>query len=239
MSALRLLVTRPEPDASRTALRLRECGHEVLVAPLLRIESLAAEFGAGPWAAVLITSASAVRAVAEHPERARLVGLPVLAVGGRSAEAARVAGFRDVSSADGAAEDLVQLARRLPAGRLLYLAGRDRTGDLAGRLAASGHVVDTIEVYGAIAATRLPEPVEQALAAGAVDGVLHFSRRTALAFVAATDSAMLRGKRLEIQHFCLSTQVAEPLRAVGATRVKIAPTPDEASLLTLEPIGVR
>jgi uroporphyrinogen-III synthase len=100
-------------------------------------------------------------------------------------------------------------------------------------------VVDTIEVYRAVAEARLPETVEQALAAGEIDGVLHFSRRTALAFVAATDSAMLRGKRLELQHLCLSAQVAAPLRAVGVTRVNIAPTPDEASLLTLEPIAVR
>ncbi|MDB5600970.1 MAG: uroporphyrinogen synthase [Xanthobacteraceae bacterium] len=236
---LTLLVTRPEPDASRTALSLRARGHEVLVAPLLRIETLSAELGAGPWAAVLITSASAARAAAAHPDLARIVGLPLLAVGGRSAEAARAAGFTDVSSADGDAEDLVQLARRQPVGRLLYLAGRDRTGDLAGRLAASGHVVDTIEVYRAVAETRLPTPVEQALAAGEIDGVLHFSRRTALAFVAATDSAMLRGKTLEMHHFCLSAQVAEPLRAVGVTRVKIAPLPDEAALLRLEPIGPR
>lgn len=236
---MRLLVTRPEPDASRTAARLADLGHAVLLAPLLRIESLAVELGSGPWAAVLITSASAVRAAAAHPDLSRIIGLPVLAVGGRSAEAARDAGFTDVSSADGAAEELVQLARRLPAGRLLYLAGRDRTGDLAGRLSVTGHVVDTTEIYRAVAETRLPEPAAQALAAGQIDGVLHFSRRTALAFVAATDDAMLRGKRLEIQHFCLSAQVAEPLRAAGMTRVKIAPSPIEASLLRLEPIGVR
>jgi uroporphyrinogen-III synthase len=239
VTALRLLVTRPEPDASRTAATLRALGHEVFVAPLLRIESLPAGLGQGPWAAVLITSASAARAAAAHPDLARIVGLPLLAVGGRSAEAARAAGFTDVSSADGDAEALVRLARRQSVGRLLYLAGRDRTGDLAGRLAASGHVVDTIEVYRAVAEARLPESVEQALAAGEIDGVLHFSRRTALAFVAATDSAMLRGKTLELHHFCLSAQVAEPLRAVGVTRVKIAPSPDEASLLRLEPIGVR
>jgi uroporphyrinogen-III synthase len=239
VSVSRLLVTRPEPDASRTAVRLRALGHEVFLAPMLRIEALPAELGAGPWAAVLITSASAARAVAAHPDLARIIGLPVLAVGGRSAEAARAAGFRDVSSADGAAADLVQLARRLPAGRLLYLAGRDRTGDLAGRLAATGHLVDTVEVYRAVAETALPQAAERALAAGRIDGVLHFSRRTALAFVAATDSAMLRGKRLQIQHLCLSAQVAAPLRAVGVTRVNIAATPDEASLLTLEPIAVR
>ena len=44
---MRLLVTRPEPDAARTAEALRARGHEVLVAPLLRVETIAADFG-GP-----------------------------------------------------------------------------------------------------------------------------------------------------------------------------------------------
>jgi len=66
---LRLLLTRPEPDAARTAAALRAAGHEVLTAPMLRIEPVAADLGAGPWEAVLITSANAARAVAAHPRR--------------------------------------------------------------------------------------------------------------------------------------------------------------------------
>lgn len=239
MSMLSLLVTRPEPDASRTAAKLVALGHEVFLAPMLRIEALPAALGAGPWAAVLITSASAARAAAAHPDLNRIIGLPLLAVGGRSAEAARAAGFGDVSSADGDVGDLVQLARRLPAGRLLYLAGRDRIGDLAKRLTTSGHMVDTIEIYRAVAESQLPMLVKMAIIAEEIDGVLHFSRRSAAAFVAATRHFMLRGNALQLNHFCLSEQVAEPLRAAGMTRVKIAPRPDEASLLTLEPIAVR
>jgi len=33
---MRLVVTRPQADSERTAAALRACGHEVLVAPLLR-----------------------------------------------------------------------------------------------------------------------------------------------------------------------------------------------------------
>ena len=64
---MRLLLTRPEPDAQRTAAALRAQGHDVIIAPLLRIEPAAdAEIGAGPWAAILITSANAAHAVATH-----------------------------------------------------------------------------------------------------------------------------------------------------------------------------
>ena len=45
---MRLLVTRPEADAARTAQALRASGHEAVVAPVLRVESIDAKFG-GPF----------------------------------------------------------------------------------------------------------------------------------------------------------------------------------------------
>ena len=127
---MRFLVTRPEPDAERTAKTLRSQGHAVTIAPLLRVETLEnVEIGAGPWAAILVTSANAARAIAAHKHVAELRALPVLAVGERSADAMRSAGFADVSSAEGAAGDLTGLAaKRLKRGDLLlYLAGADRS----------------------------------------------------------------------------------------------------------------
>src|SRR5438270_859617 len=141
---MRLLLTRPEPDAARSAQALRRRGHTVVVAPLMRLEAIAADF-AGPFAALLMTSANAARAAAQHPRVDEIKALPVLTVGGRSAEAARAAGFVDVTSADGALTDLVRLvAARLPRGaRLLYLAGADRAGDLAGDLVLHDIAVET------------------------------------------------------------------------------------------------
>ena len=102
---MRLLLTRPEPDAQRTAAALRAQGHDVIIAPLLRIEPAAdAQIGAGPWAAILITSANAAHAVAAHARVTPLRALPVFAVGQRSAEAMAAAGFADVTSADGNVE---------------------------------------------------------------------------------------------------------------------------------------
>ena len=93
---MRLLVTRPQADAERTAAALRARGHDVVVAPLLRIEPLPdAEIGAGPWAAILVTSANAARAIARHRASRRIARrLPVFAVGDRSAQAMRDGGFR-------------------------------------------------------------------------------------------------------------------------------------------------
>jgi uroporphyrinogen-III synthase len=236
---VRLLVTRPEPDGARTAEALRARGHEVTLAPVLRVEvEPCASLGGGPWGAVLVTSANAVRAAAAHPRKDELVRIPLYAVGRRSAEAARAAGFADVVSADGDADDLARLvvarAAAQPANRpLLYLAGEDRAADLAGALAAHGIVVHTVVVYRAVAETVLPAAVRGALAAGAIDGVLHYSRRSADAFEAIAMAAGIDLKSLPTKHFCLSTQVAEPLRQLGVGTVAVAERADEAALLAL------
>ena len=67
---MRLLVTRPEPDNARTAAFLREHGHEVVLSPLLRIETVDADLGSPPWVALILTSANGARAVTRHPRRA-------------------------------------------------------------------------------------------------------------------------------------------------------------------------
>jgi uroporphyrinogen-III synthase len=232
---VRLLVTRPEPDGERTAAALRARGHEVLVAPLLRIERLAADLGDGPWAAVAITSANAARAIADHPRLGELLRLPVFTVGGRTAEAARSAGFGDVVSADGDERDLARLiAARCSRGMpLLYLAGEDRGGDLAGDLARQGVTVRVVVIYRAAKAARFPSAIGPAMAEGRLDGVLHFSRRSAQAYVECARAAAQLGAAPAPCHYCLSAQVAEPLLAAGAVNVRIASRPDTAAMLEL------
>ena len=232
---MRLLLTRPEPDAQRTAAALRAQGHDVVAAPLLRIAPVTdAQIGDGPWAAILITSANAADAIAAHARVTPLRALPVFAVGQRSAEAVAAAGFADVTSADGNVTDLARLvaARMQPAAPLLYLAGEDRSGDLAGDLRARGFAVETMTIYRAVAATGLPPVAAEALSSG-IDGVLHFSRRSAEAYVNAARAAGMLANALKPVHFCLSAQVAEPLAQAGTADIRVAERPSEAALLAL------
>ena len=233
---MRLLVTRPEGDAQRIASSLAARGHEVRIAPLLKIETIAgADLRPPPWQAVLMTSSHAAQAIAGHPEFGQLRALPVLAVGRRTADAARAAGFADVISAGGGAGDLERLVRkRFGAGaRLLYLAGSDRARDLAGELAPSGIDVRTIEVYRAHAAQEFPAEIVTALRAGDIDGVLHFSRRSAETFVHCAERAGIVSHALALLQLCISARAAEPLVRAGAANIRIAAQPDEDALVAL------
>jgi uroporphyrinogen-III synthase len=164
---------------------------------------------------------------------AGIANLPVFAVGARSAEAARQAGFGNVSTADGDTKNLVKLIASRNAGTiapLLYLAGEDRAGDLVADLAAHGIRAELKIVYRAIS-EPFPSVLAAALEAGDVDAVLHFSRRSAELFVSGASSAGVAGPALDVRHLCLSAPVAEPL--AGAGRVVVAARPDEAALLAL------
>jgi uroporphyrinogen-III synthase len=233
---MRLLVTRPKEDAQRTAAALAARGHEVKLAPLLSIEPIAdANVGPPTWQAVLLTSANAARAIVSHREFEGLKPLPVLAVGRHTAESARTAGFRDVISADGGAADLANLAaQRFGRGaRLLYLAGADRARDIAPELAAAGMAVQIAAVYRARAAESLPDEIEGAFRNRQIDGVLHFSRRSAEIFLDCAERAGIVAAALAPTHFCISAPVAEPLAHAGAASIRIAAQPDEDAIVAL------
>src|SRR5260370_572938 len=98
-------------------------------------------------------------------------------------------------------------------GPLLYLTGEHRAGDL--ELAPSAAAIVTAVVYRMAKVERFPASVATALAQGQIDGALHFSRRSAQAYIDCAGRAGLLGRALDPLHFCLSRQVAEPLVAQG------------------------
>jgi uroporphyrinogen-III synthase len=229
---VRLLVTRPQPDAERTAAALRARGHAVAIAPLLATESIDFELPDALPGAVVLTSANAARSVARHSRRALLTALPAFTVGAHTAEAARAAGFHDVHAADGDRLDLMRmLGERFGAGSrpLLYLSGEHRSGELTGCAAP----VVTVVVYRAHAADRFPPPVERALSENWIDGVLHLSRRTVETYLDCAVRAGLLARALQPRHFCLSRQVAGPLVAAGAAGIRVASLPQETTLIDL------
>jgi uroporphyrinogen-III synthase len=233
---VRILVTRSQPQAAQTAADLRARGHEPIIAPLFEMERLAdVDPKTGPWDAILLTSANGLWGIVSFAHEKKWHGIPVFAVGDVTAKAARDMRFADVTSAGGNVNDLVNLvATRLqPPARLLYLAGEERAGDLAGALRAKNFEVDLVVVYRFLTVQCLPEPAAAALA-GEIDAVLHFSRAGAEDFLkAARGSNLLEAALTKPVHFCLSEQVAAPLRRAGAARIQVAAQPTQDALLEL------
>ena len=232
---MRVLVTRAEPEAGRTAALLASLGHEPLVAPLLTPEPLPVASDMAGIAAVAVTSARTVAFLPDALRRAMRV-LPVFAVGERTAAALRDTGIPDVRPADGDIDALSRLIRSagLPRGaRLLHPGGEDRAGDLAGSLAPEGLAVISPAVYRMVAAPRLPVAAAKALAEHRIDAVLHYSPRSARIFADLVTTAGLSGAARQPLHACLSPAVAAALEPLAAPRVIPAGSPDEASLIAV------
>ncbi|MHB2168424.1 uroporphyrinogen-III synthase [Alsobacter sp. R-9] len=229
---MRVAVTRPRPAADRTAARLAALGHDPVVLPVLRIAPTGAPLPPGPFVAIAATSANALLALPDGAP-GPLAGLPFHAVGAATARAARTAGFRDVRDGGGDARALAAtLLAAGQRGRLLYLAGVERKPVLEQALAGSGLEPVAVEGYDAVPA----QPSMDVLLGGpGPTAVLHYSRRSAEAFLAAARGAGHEAAMVSLPHLCLSPDVAAPLAAAGAPRVLVAERPDEAALLALLP----
>jgi uroporphyrinogen-III synthase len=234
-----VLVTRPHPDNETTAATLRARGFDVLLAPILQFESLTFQddLDAG-YGAVIVTSANALRGFEWHPEGRRLLALPLFAVGEHTAAAARRAGFGTVSASNGGVSGLRDdVVARAKAGELdsasplLYLAGADLARDLAGDLGERGFSVVTHTTYRMKPVSDLPREACEAFATNQIDAVLHYSRRSARAFVDAARAGGVEISALAIPQCCISDAVASTVRDAGATQVLTARSPDEVALL--------
>jgi uroporphyrinogen-III synthase len=177
---------------------------------------------------VAITSANAVRHAS--PELiSPLRNLPVVAVGARTAEAARTAGFTKVADVGGTAELLAaSLIERTQAGaKIAYLCGTPRKPILEAQLQQSGRTVHAVETYATVRLVpdraRLEDLIEHGF-----DAALVYSAESAGALM----DVLGRLPRKIPQHaafVCLSADIARVLPA--DLPILIAQTPDEPSLL--------
>lgn len=232
---MRLLVTRPEPEATRTAERLRALGHEPVMAPLLETCFLDPPPPSFEPSAILLTSTNGLRGLMRWPVPASWFELPVLAVGDRTAEAARAAGFTQVQSADGDGQALATLALATldaAAGTLLYPAAVDRAGNWTERLIAAGHALSLVEIYRMDPVARLPDSVVDDLHQRRIDGVLLYSPRTAETFSRLVAGLDPQPPVSHLPIYALSPNVAAAL-TFGATSIAGKPTDD--ALLAMIP----
>jgi uroporphyrinogen-III synthase len=227
---MRVLLTRAKEDAARSAARLAALGHESIVSPVIEIIGVPAKLPAQQFDAIVATSAHAFAAV----DVRELSNRPLYVVGERTREAAQAAGWIAPIHVGEDAKGLVEVMRRDSSllRHVLYLAGRDRKPDIEAAAREIGLELKIVETYVAREISSLGEDAEGALRTGELDGMLHYSRRSAELFIALVQRAGLWVEAAKLRHLALSSDVAEPLAAAGA-QIHVAARPDEDHLLAL------
>ncbi len=197
---------------------------------LRAVETVPESFDVEGVAALAVTSGRVARLLSSHRQLPALAALPVFAVGDRSAESMRKAGFQRVTSVNG---DVAALAHEIVNqkldGRVLYLAAQDRAGNLEGMLEQSGVSCKVSVLYRMEPIRSLDDSVLRSLRAGEIDGVLIYSRRTADAFVAAVTELDAAELFPCLRVIAISGRSAEPFPE--NTCMEIAVHPTEEALL--------
>lgn len=224
-----VLVTRPPPGLAETCAAVASRGFRPIAAPLLAIEnrSLRLPLTTRP-SAILVTSGHAlVRAL----PRASLL----IAVGDRTAARARSAGWAEVVSAAGDAEDLGRLTRQLRAprdGPLLLACGEGQGLALTAGLREAGFTVIRRVVYAQRPARAFPRDAEEAFAGSRLGASLFMSGATARAF-ARLLPARLRPALARVEALAISEKAARPVAALPWRRVRVALRPTAEDVLAL------
>jgi uroporphyrinogen-III synthase len=233
---MRLLVTRPEPDASRQADTLKALGHDPIIEPLLKIkidDNMPLDLEGAQ--AVIVTSRNALRALANHPQRDQALKLPLYAVGDATARAASELGFSDVIAGPGTGAKLVELlVAQLDSrqGPLVHLAGDTLAFDVKAAFEAKGFNVRQPVVYSTIPIEDFPEHLVNHIKAGELDGVILMSPRTATIFTTIIQAHDLASAASALRCYCLSDAVAEGVKPLNP-HILVASHPREEELLAL------
>lgn len=230
----RVLVTRPEPDATAFAEKCRHAGLTPIVAPLMRIVIERKPVNLQGIGALAFTSANGVRAFSSV-QKSR--DIPVFAIGGVTGEAARAAGFENILIAEGDVDSLALLVdrqREMIDGALIHIAGAHRAGDLVSGLKQRGLEARREVLYEATAVDSLPEPARAALLPNtSVEWVSFFSPRTAALFMALVKDSHLEEGLRSVRAACLSQTVADALAGASWKSIEIAPRRDADSVIAL------
>jgi uroporphyrinogen-III synthase len=230
---MRVLITRPRPDADELAERLHALGHATIIEPLIDIV-----FADGPnlelsgAQALLLTSANGARAAAR---RTRERTLRVVAVGPATAAEARAQGFTTIAeSAGDGVEGLAEAVRatlKPAAGSLIHVTGSVTAGDLSAALKPQGYSVRVERLYEAHAAQNLSGALMAELTAGVIDVATFFSPRTAALFAGLIAATNLEHTCATMSAATLSDAVAKALSPLRFRKVLVADRPITVALI--------
>lgn len=229
-----VLVTRPQPGATRTSERLLCGGFLPLVLPLTKIVPLPAKRPSGKFDAVAVTSASALRQVSDKTLQP-FFKLPCFVVGEATAAMARARGFETVTTGDGDGASLAQtvIEELRTGGLILYLTGRVRAPDFEQALRQSGVHFRCFLAYDTVSVSYTTDFLIDFFRERRIDCCLLYSHWSAEEFMRLVSQPEIAHHFDNTPIFCLSSRIADALTDVDKELIHIAAKPNEDALLDL------
>lgn len=203
-----VITTRPLEDAKADCEKLAQDHITAISAPMLniiplKVDVMAADLIEVDTDAIVFTSRHGVRCL----PATKLHHLPCYCVGKATAEVAQEAGFANVITGGGTAQELSQIIIQDQRRYVFWPSALEIGFNIEDALAPHGIKTLRIAVYEAVASPALPEKIVKVLASGNVSAVLVYSQRSAEHFNHLLDRHGLESCRQSITLIAISPQV--------------------------------
>ena len=229
---VRVLVTRPEPGASRTLNALIARGVDAVSIPLTEIRPLAFEAPSFEFDALIITSQNAI--IHGAPVLNAFKHLPIFAVGSRTAETLRHQGHHIFAWAETAQDLLPMIVAQRPK-HALYICVQTRRPELEAGLKSSSIAVFALETYHSVLSMGTGNKLA-AFFNGSTEPLILFHAPSAVdALIMAMEHQNLPTLNLptKTQFLCMSQAILSQLPEHWQSHARISARPDEAAMIDM------
>lgn len=231
---MRVLVTRAEPAASRTAEYLQENSHEAVCFPLFELRDTGMEIPPETPDGYIFTSANACEILKLRGWTPPSPETPAFCVGRRTAEAANALGFVSVFHAEGGGETLAPLiAQHYPTASvtLLYFTTHDRSYDMVGALAKDGITVKHAEIYQVAERHLEPGSLMKVIEKNMPHAIFTYSRRSSHVLARQIMLEKLEERLNSMTLVAISENAASPLHGFPWNETLVTPVANEEAML--------
>ncbi len=230
---MKVLITRPEPDASHFGRLLTKHGMTPVLAPVIDIQfDPAPVLDTEDVTHLAFTSANGVRAMSSCID-GRV--WPAFAVGPVTATALAGEKILLAGVADSSVESMADLIVSCTDDNavILHIAGAHRAGDLQDLLKEKNRQCRLAVLYEAHQIATLPSKVQQQLRDDEITAATFFSQRSANLFLSLLGKHRLLGALTRLQLICLSQAIAGLFKNAGASHISVAERPDQSAMIDI------
>lgn len=229
-----ILITRPEPQNSKTSLWLKDKGYNVISEPLTQIQFFKTPLPPENFDYVIVTSANAVDALM-HQDWQLAKSTQVISIAEMTTSKLQAAGFDNIKqSPTPSAQEIPQWLQSIDAIKnktILRIKAEHEAFNITQQLQHLGAKVIDAKLYEATASTQLSHETIDAINHDQIDAIFHYSKRAIDILDECAQKHKLNEKLAQIYHICISYPTSQIIMLKGWNKISVARRVSDISML--------
>ncbi len=232
---MRVLITRAEPAASRTAQKLEAFGHTPIVCPIFELVDLGGPDPDQNSTNYIFTSANAVEVLLKRNWTPGDTSATAWCVGTKTETAAKVLGFQNTVVASGGGAKLAEKITNTKAvfeEPFIYPTTPDRSFNIQQALSASGIKVETVDIYRTAKVMSENSRIASFFSKSDRSAIMIYSERSASHLISLLKDIINPNDVNRASVISISKSAANMMLNYGWEGVYVSERPDEASMIS-------